>query len=88
MMEVLSLVARSMAAEHGACQVHCNLGEYQNARHLHWQVLKDDRNVGLPSHGQRPQAQMGHRERRALACVLEKLLATLEGGVRGAASPP
>lgn len=48
MMDVLSLVARQVAAEHGACQVHCNLGEYQHAQHLHWQVLKDDRMWDFP----------------------------------------
>lgn len=48
MMEVLSLVAGQVAAEHGACQVHCNLGDDQHARHLHWQVLKDDRTWDFP----------------------------------------
>lgn len=48
MMDVLSGVAERVAAEFGACQVHCNLGEYQHARHLHWQVLKDDRMWDFP----------------------------------------
>jgi histidine triad (HIT) family protein len=27
-----------MVAEHGACRVITNLGEYQDSKHLHWHV--------------------------------------------------
>jgi histidine triad (HIT) family protein len=39
--EVLSVVqevARRVTAEHGACRVLTNLGEYQDSKHLHFHV--------------------------------------------------
>jgi len=31
-------VARQVLAEHGACRVLTNLGNYQDSKHLHWHV--------------------------------------------------
>ena len=38
MMSVVQDVARQVVAEHGACRVLTNLGNYQDSKHLHWHV--------------------------------------------------
>jgi histidine triad (HIT) family protein len=41
LLELLSVVrevAEGVLAEHGACRVLTNLGEYQDSKHLHWHV--------------------------------------------------
>ena len=38
LLEVIRQVAARMVAEHGACRVITNLGEYQDSKHLHWHV--------------------------------------------------
>jgi len=38
LLEVIKQVATRMVAEHGACRVITNLGEYQDSKHLHWHV--------------------------------------------------
>ena len=38
LVEVIKQVAARMVAEHGACRVITNLGEYQDSKHLHWHV--------------------------------------------------
>ena len=38
LLEVVKQVAARMVAEHGACRVITNLGEYQESKHLHWHV--------------------------------------------------
>lgn len=35
---VVRKVAARVVAEHGACRVLTNLGEYQDSKHLHWHV--------------------------------------------------
>ena len=35
---VVQEVARQVLAEHSACRVLTNLGEYQDSKHLHWHV--------------------------------------------------
>jgi histidine triad (HIT) family protein len=36
---VIKQVAAQVVAEHGACRVITNLGEYQESKHLHWHVV-------------------------------------------------
>jgi histidine triad (HIT) family protein len=38
LMTVIQGVAKEVVAEHGACRVLTNLGEYQDSKHLHWHV--------------------------------------------------
>ena len=38
MISVVQQVATQIVAEHGACRVLTNLGEYQDSKHLHWHV--------------------------------------------------
>ncbi|MBW3629888.1 MAG: HIT domain-containing protein [Gemmatimonadetes bacterium] len=38
LMGVVRRVASDVVAEHGACRVVTNLGEYQDSKHLHWHV--------------------------------------------------
>lgn len=38
LLEVVRAVAGRMVAEHGACRVLTNLGQYQDSKHLHWHV--------------------------------------------------
>jgi histidine triad (HIT) family protein len=38
LMGVVRGVAADVVAEHGACRVVTNLGEYQDSKHLHWHV--------------------------------------------------
>jgi histidine triad (HIT) family protein len=45
MLELLTVireVAATVVAEHGACRVLTNLGEYQDSKHLHWHVCFGD----------------------------------------------
>ena len=42
LIEVIQQVARKVVAEHGACRVLTNLGEYQESKHLHWHVCAGD----------------------------------------------
>jgi histidine triad (HIT) family protein len=42
MIEVIQQVANKVVAEHGACRVLTNLGEYQDSKHLHWHVAFGD----------------------------------------------
>lgn len=39
MLNVLQTVAAQVVAQHGACRVLTNLGEYQESKHLHWHVI-------------------------------------------------
>ena len=39
---VVQQVAAQVVAEHGACRVLTNLGEYQESKHLHWHVNAGD----------------------------------------------
>src|SRR5262245_52955552 len=36
MISTVQQVASKVVAEHGACRVLTNLGEYQDSKHLHW----------------------------------------------------
>lgn len=38
LMAVVREVAAQIVAEHGACRVITNLGDYQDSKHLHWHV--------------------------------------------------
>lgn len=38
LIEVVRRVAAQVVAEHGACRVLTNLGEYQDSKHFHWHV--------------------------------------------------
>jgi histidine triad (HIT) family protein len=38
LLRVVRDVAREVMAEHGACRVLTNLGNYQDSKHLHWHV--------------------------------------------------
>jgi len=38
LLAVVRRVAAQVLAEHGACRVLTNLGEYQDSKHLHWHV--------------------------------------------------
>ena len=38
LLAVIREVATKVVAEHGACRVLTNLGEYQESKHLHWHV--------------------------------------------------
>lgn len=38
LLAVIRQVASGVVAEHGACRVITNLGEYQDSKHLHWHV--------------------------------------------------
>jgi len=42
LLAVIRQVATKMVAEHGACRVLTNLGEYQESKHLHWHVCSGD----------------------------------------------
>lgn len=41
-LEVVREVAASVEAEHGACRVLTNLGQYQDSKHLHFHVASGD----------------------------------------------
>lgn len=38
LLAVIREVATKIVAQHGACRVLTNLGEYQESKHLHWHV--------------------------------------------------
>ena len=38
LLRVVREVAKEVMAEHGACRVLTNLGNYQDSKHLHWHV--------------------------------------------------
>lgn len=38
LLRVVREVAEEVLAEHGACRVLTNLGQYQDSKHLHWHV--------------------------------------------------
>lgn len=42
MVSVIREVAQQVLAEHGACRVLTNLGEYQDSKHLHWHVISGE----------------------------------------------
>jgi histidine triad (HIT) family protein len=42
LLTVIREVAAKVVAEHGACRVLTNLGEYQDSKHLHWHVCFGD----------------------------------------------
>ena len=42
MAAVIQQVAAPIVAEHGACRVLTNLGDYQESKHLHWHVCAGD----------------------------------------------
>ncbi len=42
MISVVQQVAAAVVAEHGACRVLTNLGEYQESKHLHWHVCSGE----------------------------------------------
>ena len=42
LVSVIQQVARQVVAEHGACRVLTNLGEYQSSKHLHWHVCSGE----------------------------------------------
>jgi len=42
LLTVIREVAAKVVAEHGACRVLTNLGEYQDSKHLHWHVCAGD----------------------------------------------
>jgi histidine triad (HIT) family protein len=39
LMAIVRQVAGQIVAQHGACRVITNLGEYQDSKHLHWHVV-------------------------------------------------
>ena len=42
LLAVIREVAAKVVAEHGACRVLTNLGEYQDSKHLHWHICFGD----------------------------------------------
>lgn len=42
LVSVIQEVAKDIVAEHGACRVLTNLGEYQDSKHLHWHVCSGE----------------------------------------------
>jgi histidine triad (HIT) family protein len=45
LLEILTVIcqlAAQVTAEHGACRVVTNLGEYQDSKHLHWHVISGE----------------------------------------------
>jgi len=42
LISVIKQVAAEVTAEHGACRVLTNLGQYQDSKHLHWHVAYGD----------------------------------------------
>jgi histidine triad (HIT) family protein len=39
---VVQEVAKQVVAEHGACRILTNLGNYQDSKHLHWHVYVEE----------------------------------------------
>lgn len=42
MLDVIRQVAAQVLAEHGACRVVTNMGDYQESKHLHWHVISGE----------------------------------------------
>jgi len=42
LLTVIREVASKVVAEHGACRVLTNLGDYQDSKHLHWHICFGD----------------------------------------------
>jgi histidine triad (HIT) family protein len=42
LISVIQQVAAQIVAEHGACRVLTNLGEYQESKHLHWHLCSGE----------------------------------------------
>jgi histidine triad (HIT) family protein len=42
LLRVIQEVAGPVVAEHGACRVLTNLGDYQESKHLHWHICAGD----------------------------------------------
>ena len=42
LLTVIREVAAKVVAEHGACRVLTNLGDYQDSKHLHWHICFGD----------------------------------------------
>ena len=42
LLPVIREVASKVVAEHGACRVLTNLGDYQDSKHLHWHICFGD----------------------------------------------
>ncbi|HEY6244446.1 MAG TPA: HIT domain-containing protein [Pyrinomonadaceae bacterium] len=42
LLTVIREVAAKVVAEHGACRVLTNLGDYQDSKHLHWHISFGD----------------------------------------------
>ena len=42
LLTVIREVAARVVAEHGACRVLTNLGDYQDSKHLHWHICFGD----------------------------------------------
>lgn len=42
LLDVIRQVAAQVVAEHGACRVVTNLGDYQESKHLHWHIGAGD----------------------------------------------
>jgi histidine triad (HIT) family protein len=43
MLSIIKSIAADIVAEHGACRVITNLGEYQDSKHLHWHIVSGER---------------------------------------------
>jgi histidine triad (HIT) family protein len=41
LLDVISLVAKKVTDENGACRVSTNLGEYQDSKHLHFHIYSE-----------------------------------------------
>ncbi len=50
LLTVIREIAAKLVAEHGACRVLTNLGEYQDSKHLHWHICFGDP-LASDSHG-------------------------------------
>ena len=42
MFAIIRQVAAQVIAEHGACRVLTNLGDYQDSKHLHWHIISGE----------------------------------------------
>jgi histidine triad (HIT) family protein len=43
MLSIIKSIAADIVAQHGACRVITNLGEYQDSKHLHWHIVSGER---------------------------------------------
>jgi histidine triad (HIT) family protein len=39
---IIKQVAAQVVAQHGACRVVTNLGDYQDSKHLHWHIISGE----------------------------------------------